>query len=97
MGDLLSFDKMITPKIITLVYWLMLLAVVVGSLAQMFGGYGGFSLGKFFWGLFYLIGGVLAARIWCELLIVLFKMNEALQEMRNGKAADRAVEEAGIY
>ena len=27
-------------------------------------------------------GGALGARIWCELLIVLFKMNEALQDIR---------------
>jgi hypothetical protein len=27
-------------------------------------------------------GGAIGARIWCELLIVLFKMNEALQEIR---------------
>jgi hypothetical protein len=33
-------------------------------------------------GLFYVAGGAIAARIWCELLIVMFKMSEALQEMR---------------
>jgi hypothetical protein len=33
-------------------------------------------------GLSTLIGGVVAARIGCELLIVAFKMNEALQEIR---------------
>lgn len=49
----------------------------------MFGGYGGFTFGKFFMGILYVVGGAIAARIWCELLIVLFKMNEALQEMRS--------------
>jgi len=29
-----------------------------------------------------IVFGAIAARIWCELLIVLFRMNEALQEMR---------------
>ena len=28
------------------------------------------------------VGGAIGARIWCELLIVLFKMNEALQDLR---------------
>ena len=82
MNDLLKFDNMITPKIITLVYWLLLLGVVCGGLASMFGGFGGFSIGRFFLGLVYIVFGVLGVRIWCELLIVLFKMNEALQEIR---------------
>jgi hypothetical protein len=83
MRDILFFDKMVTPKIITFVYWVLLLVVVVSGLETMFGGLGGFTGGKFFIGLFYIVGGAVAARIWCELLIVLFKMNEALQELRN--------------
>jgi hypothetical protein len=82
MKDALFFDHMLTPKIITFVYWLLLLAAVVAGLGSMFGGYGGLTAGKFFMGLLYALGGAIAARIWCELLIVLFKMNEALQELR---------------
>jgi hypothetical protein len=81
MNDILYFDKMLTPKIITFVYWLLLLAAVIGGLITMFGG--GFGFGKLLLGLLAAAGGALVARIWCELLIVLFKMNEALQDMRN--------------
>ncbi|MGA7179216.1 MAG: DUF4282 domain-containing protein [Thiobacillaceae bacterium] len=83
MRDVLFFDNMLTPKIITFVYWILLFAAVIAGLASMFGGFGGFSVGKFFMGLLYAVGGGVAARIWCELLIVLFKMNEALQELRH--------------
>lgn len=79
MKEILFFDSMLTPKIITFVYWILLAVVVIGGLGTMFGGYGGFKIE----GLFYAIGGAIAARIWCELLIVLFKMNDALQELRN--------------
>ncbi len=82
MRDILFFDNMLTPKIITVVYWLFLLAAVFGGIGSMFGGYNGFTIGGFFLGLFYMVIGAVAARIWCELLIVLFKMNEALQEIR---------------
>jgi len=81
MRNLLNFNEMLTPKIITLVYWLLLASVVVWGLNTMFGGYG-FSLSNVFQGALTTIFGALAARIWCELLIVLFKMNEALQELR---------------
>jgi hypothetical protein len=68
MKDVFFFDKMLTPKIITFVYWLMLLGVAVVGLTTM--------LGSFLMGLVILIGGAIGARIWCELLIVLFKIND---------------------
>ncbi len=83
MNDLLKFDTMITPKIITLVYWLLLLLVVCAGLGSMFSGFEGFTIGRFLMGLLGMVVGALGARIWCELLIVLFKMNEALQEIRH--------------
>jgi hypothetical protein len=73
--DLLFFDKMVMPKVITFIYWLMLLACVVAGLATM--------LGSFLTGLGILVGGVIAARLYCELIIVLFKMNESLTAIRN--------------
>ena len=82
MKDILSFDKMLTPKIITGVYYLLLIASVLGGSSVMFSGQEGFTLGKFVLGLFCILGGALAARIWCELLIVLFKMNESLHEIK---------------
>lgn len=75
MRDIFFFDSMLTPKIITAVYWLLLVVAVITGLATMLGG-------KLVAGLLTLVIGALGARIWCELLIVLFKMNEALQEMR---------------
>ncbi len=83
MKDMLFFDKMITTKIITFIYWLLLLSALFGGLSTMFGGYQGFTFGKFFLGLLLMAGGAIGARIWCELLIVLFKMNEALQAIKN--------------
>lgn len=83
MKDILFFEKMLTPKIITFVYWLLLLGAVIGGVGTMFSGYDGFSVGNFFMGILYIIGGGIGARIWCELLIVLFKINEALQDIRN--------------
>jgi hypothetical protein len=74
--DVLFFDKMLTPTIIVVVYWLILAAAVVGGLVTMF-------TSSFLTGLLALIGGVLFGRIWCELLIVLFKMNDALQTLKN--------------
>lgn len=72
LKTLFFFDSMLTPKIITFVYWLMLLSVIVGGIGFMFVP----NVGGFFKGLAILIGGLIAVRIWCELLIVIFKINE---------------------
>lgn len=82
MRDIFFFDNMLTPKIITIVYWLMLIGVVVAGLGVMFSAQGGGFFDRFLLGLFYIVAGAVGSRIWCELLIVLFKMNEALQDIR---------------
>jgi len=88
MKDLLYFESMITPKIITFLYWLMLVGALLFGLFTIFSGFsmmrfsffGG--LGTVFGGLLSIALGALLARVYCELMIVLFKMNEALQELR---------------
>jgi len=77
MRNLFFFDAMLTPKIITVLYWLLLASALIGGLSQMFSQYG-----SFWTGLLTLVGGAVGARISCELMIVLFKMNEALQDIR---------------
>jgi hypothetical protein len=84
--DVLFFDAMLTPKVVTLVYWLLLVTAVVAGLGSMF--YMGFqymTFGTFVRGLAITIGGAIGARIWCELVIVLFKLNENVQRIANSK------------
>jgi hypothetical protein len=78
---LLFFESMITPKIITFIYWLALLGAVIGGIGSMFAFRVTFA--SFMTGIGIIIGGALAARIGCELLIVLFKINEHTHTMAN--------------
>ena len=80
MNKVFFFESMLTPKIITFVYWLALLGVVVSGLSTMFGGYGGITFAKFLMGIGILVGGGVRARIWCELLIVLVQNSREHQE-----------------
>jgi len=81
-NKLFFFDSMITPKIITFIYWLLLLADIGYGLNTMFSGYSGFTFTKFITGLAYIVIGAVAVRIWCELMIVIFKINENLQNLK---------------
>ena len=59
MKDVLYFDIMLTPKIITALYWLLLAGSVIGGIGSMFG-FGGFTFGKLIMGLLYAVGGAVA-------------------------------------
>lgn len=77
--QILYFDSMLTPKIITFVYWLGLVAVVIAGLISMF--VGGPSFVKFLMGIGVMVGGAISVRINCELLIVLFKIHENIHKL----------------
>jgi hypothetical protein len=76
MRDVFFFDEMITPKVITFIYWLLLLAVLIAGLSTMFRGFGGF-LG----GIGIIVFGSVFIRVYCELMIVLFKINDNIRKL----------------
>lgn len=88
MKKYLNFDVMITPTIIKILFWVGVAASLLGGIILFFSGlatmFSGFR-GAFFGGLFTIISGVfiavfgvLVSRIYCELIIVAFKMLEKL-------------------
>lgn len=78
---LLFLDTMITPKITTIIYWILLLGCLGYGLSYIFGGYGGFTFTKFITGIFIIALSAVGVRIWCELLIIIFKINENLKNL----------------
>ncbi len=76
--DLFFFDEMLTPKIITLIYWLLILLVVISGLGIFISD---LSFVSFIGGLFTIILGAAFARIWCEILIVIFKIHENIRKV----------------
>ena len=83
---LLDFKRMITPAIIKVIYYLGLLAVLIVGLKIMGGGpFAGVSVLSIIGGLLEIVLGAIVVRVWCELLIVLFKINENLQVIRDSK------------
>lgn len=75
-GSFFNFDTMITPKIIQIIFYIGLAISIVSGLTTMF------SEESVFLGLAILIIGPLVIRVNCELVIVIFKIHEALQDMR---------------
>ena len=83
LSGLLSFEKLITPTIIKIVYFIgiVVLAIVgvVGFFVSLFGGSFLSALGT-------LVGavvGILLTRIYCELLMVMFGIYDRAGEIRD--------------
>jgi hypothetical protein len=74
---LLGFNSMITPVLITGLYWLLLVALLlVAFFAPSYVVPGGF-----FGRLLIIVIGAVLIRVWCELLIVIFKINDNLKAL----------------
>ena len=81
LGEFLAFRKFFAPIAIQVIFWLGVLGVIVASLASMFThGFIGFIAGIFF-----LVLGIVLVRIYCELLILLFRIYDELVAIRTGR------------
>lgn len=78
MREFFSFDTMIIPKIVPIIYWLLLAGVLFSGLGYIFSS---FSLTGLLVGLLTMAIGALVARVWCELTIVLFKINDNIKKL----------------
>lgn len=76
-NDFTKFDKMITPTIIKFLFWVGVALSVIAGLAMLFQG-GVSSL----FGILTIVIGPLFTRLYCELLIVIFKIHENLVAIR---------------
>jgi phosphotransferase system glucose/maltose/N-acetylglucosamine-specific IIC component len=88
MEDFLKFRKMITPAIIQVLFWIGVAVCVIAGLVFMaysFDSYSG-GVGVFLSGLLVLILGPIGVRVYCELLILFFRMNESLTEIKDSLA-----------
>ncbi len=77
---MLTFDKMITPTIIKIVYYFLAIISIFSGIVLIIKGitadWGGGMM--VVWGLITLIVGPIWARITCEIMIVLFKIHTRL-------------------
>ena len=75
MKSVLTFDTLHAPKLITFLYYVGLVGLLVGGISAIFAG-------NILQGIIGTAVGVLLVRVGCEVWMVFFKMNEALQEIR---------------
>jgi hypothetical protein len=78
MGDFLRFETMITPAVIQVIFWIAVVVTVIGGFIELFqGGWGVIR------GLLTIILGPLVARIYCELIILWFRIHDHLRQIEH--------------
>ncbi|MCP1728185.1 hypothetical protein J2T60_002185 [Natronospira proteinivora] len=79
MQEYLTFKKMITPAFIQIIFWIGVAGIVIAGLLAMDQ--------SVFGGLLGIVVGLLVWRIYCELMLILFKIYERLGEISNNTTA----------
>ena len=94
LKSFLSFERMITPIIIKILFYIGLISSLVGGVVFFFTtafvGLGWKNFGQILWGfvlgilggLLIVLLGALATRIYCELMILIFRINETLTDIK---------------
>ncbi len=74
MGEYLTFKKMITPMVIQILFWIGVVLVVISGLMAMVSG-------EFLVGLLTILLGPVLVRVYAEIIMVMFKINDGVQRM----------------
>ena len=82
-SDLLSFEKLVTPTIIKIVYYIAIVLIVISGLIGVFSAFALHGFGSALLALLTTLVGLLACRIYCELVIVLFGLYDRAGEIRD--------------
>lgn len=96
LKNFLNFERMITPVIIKILFWIGLGGVAIGALVVFFGGIiSGISDNNFGTVLAGLLGGpivlalgAIGVRVYSELLILAFRINETLTDIKEALDKD---------
>lgn len=86
MSDFWAFRTMVTPVIIQIIFWVgALLCLFIGAAMIIMGvSTHAQGLGHYIWkGALLFILGPLGVRVYCEILIVFFRINETLTEIKH--------------
>lgn len=77
LKDFLTFDSFITPKIITIIYWINIAIFALGGVASILQ----FSIMGIISGAILIVVGILFARIGCELMLIAFNIHDQLKSI----------------
>lgn len=95
MSDFWAFRRMVTPVIIEILFWVGVIICIIAGLILIGTGIKANLAQSVLSGVLVLIFGPLAVRVYCEILIVFFRINETLTEIKHLLERRGGPEESG--
>ncbi len=87
-NDFITFRTMITPVVIQVLFWIGVTLTVLGGLGFMVASLSNGSAVGALLGLLYLVLGPLFWRVYCEIIIIFFRVYETLLQIRDKLGKD---------
>jgi hypothetical protein len=91
--QILFFDEMLTPRLLQIVYWAALVAVIWQGVGRIFSG----SFYGFIEGVVFITLGCLVARVASELVMLLFQMHKNMEKVANNTVIKPAQGNKAVY
>jgi hypothetical protein len=82
-NDFWAFRTMVAPVIIQVIFWIGAVTIFLTGIISVIMGLASGKAGVAVWGIMLAIAGPIGVRIYCEILIVLFRINETLTEIEH--------------
>jgi uncharacterized membrane protein len=83
MSDFWAFRKMVTPVIIQILFWVGVIGCVAAGFIMIAMGVKSPESQVLLTGVLLVVFGPLGVRLYCEILIVFFRINETLTEIKH--------------
>ncbi|MHB8068093.1 MAG: DUF4282 domain-containing protein [Desulfobaccales bacterium] len=98
MKDFLAFRTMLTPVIIQVIFWLGAAICVIVGLVLVLSGVGQYGGGpNVLKGFLLVFLGPVGVRIYCEILIIFFRINETLTEIKHALEDRRSSQQGKLF
>jgi hypothetical protein len=85
MSAFLSFDRLITPSVIKVIYWIGIVVILIGGVVGAIAGLQESALAPL-GAIIGVIVGLFVLRVYCELIMLWFKIHEELVGIRQNTA-----------
>ena len=90
MSDFWAFRKMVTPVIIEILFWVGVIVCIIAGFILIGAGIKTNETQSVLSGVLLIILGPLGVRVYCEILIVFFRINETLTEIKHALEGRKA-------